>query len=77
MKTKSVGTHVGSSEAGRNVELSHQEVNTPSPCNCDNSIVILGNVMSSFVIKTTGCAFNMQYMTKFPHQLEVFFFCIP
>lgn len=73
MQTKSVGTHVGSSEAGRNVELSHQEVNTTSPCNCDNSIVILGNVNVTICHKTTGCAFNMQYMMKFPHQLGGFF----
>lgn len=50
------------------MELSHREVNTISPCNCDNSIVILGNIMSSFVIRTTGCAFSLQYVMKFPHQ---------
>jgi len=75
MKPKSAGKHVGSSEAGGNVELSHQEVNKISPCNCDNLVVILGNVMSLFVIKTTGCAFNMQYMMKFP--IGFFFFLHP
>lgn len=59
MKTKSAGKHVGSSEADGNVKLSPQEVNMISPCNCDHSVVILGNVMSSFIIKTTGSAFNM------------------
>lgn len=57
METKSVGNHVGSS--GGNVQLSHQEVDIISPCNSANSIVILGNVMSAFVIKNTGYALNM------------------
>lgn len=67
METKSVGKHVGSSEAGRNEQLSHQEARIISPCNSASSIVILGNVMSLFVIKSTGCALNMQHMMKFSH----------
>lgn len=72
MEMKSVGKHMGSSEAGGNVQLSHQEAKIISPCNSANSIVILRNVMSSFVIKITGCALNMQHMMKFCHQG---FFC--
>lgn len=82
MKTKSVGKHVGSSEAGGDVQLSHQEAKTISPCNSANSIVILGDVVSSSVIKITGPALSMQHVMKFSHQVGhfgfgVFFFASP
>lgn len=73
MGTKSVGKNMGSSQAGGNVQLSHQEAKIISPCNPANSVVILGNVMSSFVIKIT-CSQYARHDEVLPSGS---FFCIP
>lgn len=48
---KLVGKKAGSPEGGENMQLSHQEPNVMSPCNCENSVVVQGTLSHHLSLK--------------------------